>query len=120
MDRILISELPLLCRLGVPVEERAAPQIVVLDLELSLDLSRAVASDAIADTVNYALVCEVAEEVAQHRPYLLIESLAGEIAEALLARFPIEQVRVLVRKPAALARRGAAYAAVELVRKRND
>jgi len=119
MDRILISELPLLCQVGVTEEERAAPQILVLDLELFLDLSRAAASDVIADTVNYSSVCAVAEEVARHRPYRLIESLAGELADALLARFPVEQVRILVRKPAALARRGAAFAAVELVRRRN-
>ena len=119
MDRILISKLPLLCRLGVTDDEQASPQTVVLDLELSLDLSRAAASDAIADTVNYSSVCAVAEEVAHHRPYRLIESLSGEIADALLARFPINQVRILVRKPAALARQGAAFAAVELVRKRD-
>ena len=120
MDRIMISKLPLLCRVGVTDDERAAPQMVVLDLELSLDLSRAAASDAIADTVNYSSVCAVAEEVARHQPYRLIEAVCGAIADALLARFPVEQVRILVRKPAALARRGAAFAAVELVRKRHE
>lgn len=120
MDRILISKLPVHCHLGVTAIERERPQIVVLDLELSLDLSLASASDAIADTVNYSSVCVVAEEVALQRQYRLIESLAGEIAQALLARFPVEQVRILLRKPSALARRAAAFAAVELVRKRND
>jgi dihydroneopterin aldolase len=119
MDRILISELPLNCQLGVTAEERATAQAVVLDLELSLDLSRPAATDAIEDTVNYSSVCAVAEEIASARPYHLIESLAETIVRRLFLEFPVEQVRILVRKPAALARRGAAFAAVELVRKRD-
>ena len=78
-----------------------------------------ISSDAIAHTVNYSTACAYAEEIASGHPFNLIEALAGEIADILLAKFAVEQVRVLVRKPAALARRGAAYAAVELVRKRN-
>ncbi len=117
MDRILIAALPLRCFLGVTAEERSTPQTVIVDLELSLDLAPAAASDAIGHTVNYSSVCAYAEEIATARPFHLIESLAGAIADILLAKFTVEQVRVLVRKPAALARRGAAYAAVELVRK---
>ena len=119
MDRILISELPLRCFLGVTAEERSALQTVIVDLELWLDLAPAAASDAIAHTVNYSVACAYAEEIASARSFNLIEALAGEIADILLAKFTVEQVRILVRKPSALARRGAAYAAVELVRKRN-
>lgn len=119
MDRILISKLPLGCRIGVTDEERATPQTLVLDIELSLDLTSAAASDAIADTVNYALVCDVAEQIASARPFRLIESVAGEIADGILKQFAVEQVRVFVRKPAALAKRGVAYPAIELVRRRN-
>ena len=117
MDRILIAALPLRCFLGVTDEERSTPQTVIVDLELSLDLAPAAASDAIGHTVNYSSVCAYAEEIAAARPFNLIESLAGAIADILLAKFTVKQVRILVRKPAALARRGAAYAAVELVRR---
>lgn len=119
MDRILIAELPLRCRIGVGSEERAQPQQLILDVELWLDLSAAAATDEIDATVNYSTVCDVAGEVVERRPYALLESLAGSLIEELLGQFSaVLQVSVLIRKPAALARRGAAYAAVQLTRQR--
>lgn len=119
MDRILIAKLPLSCRLGVTAEERSIPQTVIVDLELSFDVAPAALSDAIEHTVNYSAVCDCAEATALARPYALVESLAQAMANGLLAQFPVDRVRVLARKPSALARRGAAYAAVELVRSRH-
>ena len=38
-------------------------------------------------------------EVSDGRKYRLLEALAAAVADALLARFPVERVEVRVRKP---------------------
>ena len=119
MDRIVVPELRLQARVGVGEEERARPQGVLLALELHLDLSRAGASDDLADTVDYEAVCELAQQVVRSKTFLLIEAMAQAVATALLERFTVTEVRVRVRKPRALVRWGVPYAEVE-VRRRRD
>jgi 7,8-dihydroneopterin aldolase/epimerase/oxygenase len=119
MDRIAVPELQLRARVGVGEEERARLQRVVLAVELHLDLSRAGASDDLADTVDYEAVCELAEEIVRSRPFNLIEAMAEAVASSLLERFDASEARVRVRKPGALARWGVPYAEVE-VRRRRD
>ena len=114
-----MPELRLQARVGVGEEERARPQRVVLTLELHLDLSRAGASDDLADTVDYEAVCELAARIAGSRPFDLIEAMAEEVAAALLEHARVSEARVRVRKPGALARWGVPYAEVE-VRRRRD
>lgn len=120
VDRIILPELRLQARVGVPDAERAAPQEIFVDVELHLDLSVAGATDALGDTVDYAAVCELLDRTARSRPFRLIEAIAEEAARAVLERFRVVEVRVRVRKPSALKTWGAPYAAVEVLRRRTD
>lgn len=72
---------------GVEAQERLTGNDYVLDLRLRVDVARAIASDDVADTVNYAAVYELARrEMAV--PSNLVEYVAGRIAEAIMARWP--------------------------------
>ena len=53
MDRMLVPGIRLEARVGVGEEERAVPQEITVDVELTLDLSRAGATDDIDATVDY-------------------------------------------------------------------
>ena len=53
MDTITIKDLSVLCRIGVPDQERANPQRLLITVEMSGDFSRAAQSDDIAHTINY-------------------------------------------------------------------
>lgn len=117
-DRIHLHGVHLECRLGVPDAERAQPQGIVVDVEMTFDTARAGRSDRFEDTIDYAAVRDALAEVAARRPYVLIESLAESMAEAVLAGFPVEAVRILVRKPRALAHLGVDWPGVEIVRRR--
>lgn len=79
-------------------EERLYPQICKVSIELSLDLEPAAASDAVADTVNYAELCDTVQQVADAREYGLVEAFAGAVAKAVLNGFPVEKVKVFVEK----------------------
>lgn len=83
---------------GVLLEERQQGNRFVVDLVLEADISRAVCTDNLGDTVNYAEVYEVVRrEMAV--PSQLLEHVCGRIATALLDAFaPLQRVRVSVTK----------------------
>jgi len=119
-DKILLHGVHLDCHIGVPAEERADPQELIADLEMAIDIRRAAASDRFEDTVDYAAVRDTMARVAASRPFALVESLAESLAAAVLHEFAlVENVRVLVRKPAALARLRVDWPGVEIIRTRN-
>lgn len=100
-DRITLRGMRFVGRHGVPPEERAEPQPIEVDLVLRLDLSRAAASDELADTVDYGAVFVLARRIVEGRSFHLLEALAAALAEGVLASFPLDEVEVSVRKPKA-------------------
>jgi dihydroneopterin aldolase len=83
-------------RHGVLAEEKRDGQTFVYDVELEVDEP---AADRIEDAVDYRLVADCVREVSDSRSFDLIESLAGAVADALIARLAVARVRVRVRKP---------------------
>lgn len=98
MDRVLISGLRVLGVHGVLPEEQTRAQPFEIDLELSVDLTGAGASDALADTVDYAAVADAAAAVVRDESYRLLERLATRIAEVCRADDRVTAVVVTVRK----------------------
>jgi dihydroneopterin aldolase len=86
-------------RHGYLDEERRAGQRFLVDLWVDVD-EAASTSDAIDETVDYRLLAGLVGEVFGGEPHLLLESLAGTIADLIVARFAaVTHVRVRVRKP---------------------
>ena len=97
-DRIHIRGLALETRIGVTEKERSRAQEVLIDIQLSTDLSRPGLSDDLGDTIDYdALVNEVAGLVRTGERNLL-EKLAEEIASLLSAKTGVSGVTVEVMK----------------------
>jgi len=84
-------------RHGVEEEERRADRPFLYDLWL--EVPDAALSDRIEDAVDYRDVAACVREVSDARPYRLIEALAAAVADAVVARFAVNWVRVRVRKP---------------------
>ncbi len=85
-DQIQLRGLRVIGTHGVLPEEKTRPQPFEIDLDLSVDLARAGASDQLSDTVDYAGVAgAVAGIVSGSTSYELLEALAGAVAEATLA-----------------------------------
>jgi dihydroneopterin aldolase len=77
--------------------ERERGQNFLFDLEL--EVGEAGSSDRLEDAVDYRDVARCVREVSDGRAYHLLEALAAAVADELIARFPVESVSVLVRKP---------------------
>ena len=72
---------------GVMPQERQVGADFVLDLKVEYPLERAMQTDEVADTLNYAALYDlVAREMQQ--PSNLLEHVAGRIAEAIGQTFP--------------------------------
>ena len=83
---------------GVLEQERRVGNTFVVDLTLTAPLEKAVQSDQLEDTINYAEVYELTKQE-MNIPSQLLEHVAGRICRALRHHFPqIEQIEIRVRK----------------------
>ncbi len=98
MDRIVIKDLEVFYKVGVPDEERRAPQRLLLTIELEHDFTAAAKSDNLATTINYFAVSQRLVKFGEGREWKLLETLAVEIAETVLREFAPAAVEVEVKK----------------------
>ncbi len=97
-DLIEISGLRVVARHGVLEEERRRAQPFEIHLVVESDLAEAARTDDLSHTLDYGKIVEKVVEVATGTSHLLLESLAGEIASAVLHHFAPTAVTVTVRK----------------------
>lgn len=95
---------------GVHEEERREGQQFTFDLELELPAGPR--SDSIGATIDYREVAALVRDVSDANRFHLLESLAEAVGRALMERFPLEGVRVRVRKPSVVLGDALEYAAV--------
>lgn len=99
-DEVFLEGLRFYAFHGVNPEERTRGQRFTVDVRMAADLRAAGATDDLALTVNYSAVAKRVREIVEGEPRDLIESVAEEIAAAVLDGFPpVGSVRVTVRKP---------------------
>jgi dihydroneopterin aldolase len=115
-DRLIISSLALLAHCGITQEERAVGQRVLADVEMAIDLDEAARRGGLDVTVDYSDVCRQVVEIGEKARYILLESLAIEVSEAVLARPRVREVRVRITKPTPPIAPTVAAFAVEVVR----
>jgi 7,8-dihydroneopterin aldolase/epimerase/oxygenase len=82
---------------GASEDEQERGQTFLFDVRL--EVSDAALADRIEDAVDYREVVRCVQETSDGRRFALLEALAAATADAIVARFPVERVRVRVRKP---------------------
>jgi len=98
-DVIELRALRVMAIVGVLAEEREREQPLVIDLDLERPFREAAVSDDVMATTNYADVLALAEGVVVEGHFLLLETLAHRVAQAVLSfDVSIESVHVRVRK----------------------
>lgn len=100
-DRITLTGLSVFGHHGVYDHEKRDGQTFVVDISVWTDLSLAAATDDLARTVNYGALAELAAGIVAGPPRDLIETVAGEIANAILSNYPVDAVDVTIHKPSA-------------------
>src|ERR1700690_3714237 len=98
MDQIVIQDLEVFYRVGVPDPERANPQRLLLTVELERDFTRAATSDNIQETIDYEHLSRRLLGFGDGREWKLIETLAVELAAMILQECKPDRVAVEVKK----------------------
>ena len=98
MDKIIISDLEVHYRVGVPEQERASPQRLLITVEMTRNVSAAAGSDDLTKTIDYHAVTKRLLRFGDGRSWKLIEKLAADIAGMILAEFAPDSVTVEVGK----------------------
>jgi 7,8-dihydroneopterin aldolase/epimerase/oxygenase len=103
---------------GYLEEERRLGQRFLVDLWVDV-AGEATESDRIEDTVDYRQLAALVREVFGGPERLLLEGLAGAVADGIVERFTtVERARVRVRKPDVVLDPPVDYAAVVVERTR--
>jgi dihydroneopterin aldolase len=115
MDKIHIEGLEVFALIGVYDWERKHQQRLIVDVELSADLSMAAQTDNVEKTLNYAEIAQGISDFAAKSQFKLIEALASHMVDWLLQSFPmLKAVRLKLSKPDILA--NAKNVAVEFIK----
>ena len=115
--RIFVKGLLIQASIGVHPHEHEATQPIIIDVELDMADMKLPKEDRLHETLDYALVADKCEQLAQEAHVQLVETLAERIADwALTTDTRVQSVAVRIAKPQALLK--ADTAGVEVVKSR--
>ena len=115
-EKITLKNMAFSAFVGAAEWERDVRTRIEVDLELHADLEKACASDNLDDTIDYAVVYDLVSEVINSKHHNLLESVAGEIADAVFDSCECTRVVVRIRKPHPPVGGPCDHAEVEIVR----
>lgn len=118
LDQLQINGIEVSCVIGDLPEERCGEQILLVDLTLFLDLSKAIQSDRLPDTIDYPGMAAAIRSSLREARCQMIEHAAGLVVQEALRDQRVEAVRVRVQKRGAVV--GLHDASVQLLRFRED
>jgi len=99
MDKLRVINLKIPARHGVYDYEKDKDGLFELDLEILADLSKPSQTDNIEDTINYDDVISLTTKIFLKKDYNLIEAVGEDICQNLLNNFPIDTIKLKIRKP---------------------
>ena len=98
LDTIFIEQIEFYGYHGASDEEQSVGHRYAVDMELRVDLHIPGRTDRLEDTVNYSRVAKRVAAIGSSEQFRLLEALAARLANAILEEFPVESVRLRVRK----------------------
>jgi dihydroneopterin aldolase len=103
VDIVFIEDLVVETVIGVYDWERNVRQKLSFDIEMGFDISDAILSDNLKDTLNYAEVAESVRALADSHDFQLLESFTGVLIESLQKKYALSWIKIKVRKLGAVA-----------------
>ena len=94
-----LVDLKLLCRVGVPDQERAKPQKLLCTAVFPVpNFKKAAQNDSLEHTVNYYDLSQLLRKTARAKERKLIATLAADLAQSTFAAFPILWIDLELKK----------------------
>lgn len=82
-----LQALELSVKLGITSQEQQEPQMVLADIDYEYDVSGAIKSDHIQDTLDYQQVYDAVKKLSAEGSWDLLETLHAELKNMLLQQF---------------------------------
>lgn len=102
MDIVFIRDLRIDTIIGIYDWEREVRQTISIDLEMAADIKPAAATDDIQFALNYKAVSKRLIQFISESEFLLVETMAEEIARIVREEFSVPWLRLRLCKPGAL------------------
>ncbi len=99
MDTVYLKNYVVVAKHGYYKEEHAKAQRFVVSIMATCNIKAAGESDDLSETLNYEFIRKSVHDILMQSPHDLIESLAEEIATAVLGHSKVASVEVDVSKP---------------------
>ena len=103
MDKIFIKNLKINCIIGILPQERVNKQTIVLNIKVGIKTIKAANSKSLDDTVDYAKLADNINQITVAGKYLLLETLAEDIAVFILDNPLVYTVEIKIEKTEAVA-----------------
>lgn len=97
--RFVISQINVICSIGIHDFERVEKQRITVDLEVLLSADKEPQVDNIEQALNYDTIREMVIEIATSRHFDLQETLARTIFDAVHALSTVDALMVRTAKP---------------------
>lgn len=98
-DRIFIRDLKVETQIGIYAWEQKIKQPVILNFEFAVDIRKAAASNAVADTIDYHQLILRVQEFITRNHFPLLEALAEQVADLVLHEFKVVGLKLTASKP---------------------
>lgn len=102
MDIVYIRELEIETVIGIYDWEREIRQTVSFDLEMATDIRPAAASEDINKALDYKAVAKRIIAFVEDSEFLLIETMAEQVAGIVMDEFQVPWLRLRLGKPGAV------------------
>ena len=102
MDIVYIRDLRIDTIIGIYDWEREVRQTISLDLEMAHDIRKAAETDDIQYALDYKSVAKRLIAFVEGSQFLLVESMAEQIAGIVCEEFAVPWLRLRVSKPGAV------------------
>ena len=102
MDTVFIQGLKIDTVIGIYDWERKIRQEIVLDIEMSADISTAASTDHINQALNYKDICKRLCSYVGDSEFQLVETLAEEICQIIIKEFGVQWVKLKLNKGEAI------------------
>jgi 7,8-dihydroneopterin aldolase/epimerase/oxygenase len=99
LRHVFVKDLEIDALLGIYPEEKARPQRIIVNIDLSVKEGNDPTSDDIKNVVSYEIVVKKVERIVAQGHVNLIETLAELIAGACLKDARVMAARVRIEKP---------------------
>ena len=102
MAIIRITNLKLRTIIGINDWEREKKQEIVINIAITIDATKAAASDDIKDTIDYKTLTKRIIKEAEASSYFLLEKLCRHVLDIVLEENLAQEATVRIDKPGAL------------------